>query len=111
MTESTETLIPPANTPAEINIHLGYLRRDILDMKNTTEKSLTAIKEQINDLENHYVNESEFRPIADLAKQNAKDIKTLTEWKDTFNGKLIGFGLGISIATSVITFALTYYLK
>ncbi len=111
MSDPTEATIPPANTPAEINIHLGYLRRDILDMKASTEKSLTEIKGQINALDDHYVSEARFLPIEELAKINAKGLKDLTEWKDTFNGKMIGFGLAISVVSAVVSFALSYFLK
>lgn len=103
--------IPPANTPAEINIHLGYLRRDILSLTATTEKKLGEITNQISKLDDHYISEAEFRPVADETKQMIATLKGLTEWKDTFSGKMIGFGLGISAATSVITFILTYLFK
>ncbi len=111
MPDSPETTIPSANTPAEINIHLGYIRRDILDMKRTTSDSLQEIKTQISDLDDHYVNESQFVPLKESHEQLIIDVRNLTEWKDTFNGKMIGFGIGISVATSVVTFVLTYFLK
>lgn len=106
-----ENLIPPATTPGEINTHLGYLRRDIRILTDSTKEQLEAITAQIKNLDDHYTTESEFRPVADMVKQHEKDIKNLTEWRDTFNGKMIGFGLAISVITSLVTFLLTYFLK
>lgn len=111
MIDSTETAIPIANTPAEVNIHLGYLRRDILDLKVTTQKDLKEIKDQITDLDDSYVKKEQFDPFVESHKQVLIDVRLLTEWKDTFNGKMVGFGVGISVATSAVTFLLTYYLK
>ncbi len=111
MADSNETEIPPANTPGEINIHLGYLRRDILDMKKTTETTLNEIKTQISNLDDHYVSEGRFNPLKESHDQLIIDVRALTEWKDTFSGKMIGFGLGISVATSAVTFFLTYLFK
>ncbi len=106
-----DVTIPAATTPGEINTHLGYLRRDILNLSKETSKRLDEITKQIQTLDDHYISESEFRPTADLAKTTALEMKSLTEWKDTFNGKMIGLGIGISVATSAITFILTYFIK
>jgi len=103
--------IPPANTSAEVNIHLGYLRRDILNLTAQTSKDLGDIKSQISDLDDHYISEAEFGPIRDSVKQNAEDIRRLIEWKDTFNGKMIGFGAAISIITAAVSFFLNNFIK
>lgn len=111
MDENQEPKIPEATTSGEINTHLGYLRRDIYNLTKSTKESLEGITKQIQNLDDHYITETEFRPVADLAKQNAKDIKVLTEWKDTFNGKMIGFGLAISVVTTLLTLAVTAFIK
>lgn len=111
MDEHQEPKIPEATTPGEINTHLGYLRRDIYNLTKSTSEQLKGIREQITNLDDHYITESEFRPVADTVKQQTVDIKSLTEWKDTFNGKMIGFGIGISLMTSLLTLLITYLLK
>lgn len=103
--------IPAANTPTEINIHLGYIRRDIQDMKKASEESFKDIKTQIKDLDNNFISEVQFKPFRESQKILIDDVRTLTEWKDTFTGKMVGFGLGISISTSIATFILTYFIK
>lgn len=109
--EDQEPKIPEATTSGEINTHLGYLRRDIYNLTKSTKESLEGITKQIQNLDDHYITESEFRPIADQVKTNTADIKKMTEWKDTFNGKMIGFGLAISIVTTLLTLAVTAFMK
>ena len=104
-----ETAIPSATTPEGVNIHLGYIRRDLLDMKNQNQKDLKDIKDSINGLGDHYVSEEAFGPVAEQTELNRKDLVAMKEWKDTLNGKLIGFGFGISATTAVITFAITHF--
>lgn len=103
--------LPDAKTPAEVNIHLGYIRRDIQNLQQETKTALDGIAKKIEDLDDHYITESEFRPVAELTKANAAAIKELTEWRDTFNGKLIGFGLAISAVSALLSFALNYFFK
>lgn len=105
-----ETLIPPATTPGEINTHLGYLRRDIKILTDSTKEQLQTITKQIQNLDDHYTTETEFRPFADQVKQNSRDIKVIVEWKDTLNGKILGFGVAISVVTSLLTIGLTYWI-
>ncbi len=103
----SDAVVSDAKTQGEVNVHLGYIRRDIIDMKKDTTEKLQEIKEQITKLDDHYISEAEYKPVRDAVEAHGKEIKSLTEWRDTFNGKIIGFGVAISIATSVLTFALT----
>lgn len=103
--------IPAANTPAEVNIHLGYIRRDILNLQQETTKALENLGRKIDGLDDHYITESEFRPYAKTTEANAAELKLLTEWRDTFNGKMIGIGIAIAAGTSALTFALNYFFK
>lgn len=109
MAEHSDNSIPPANTPAEINIHLGYIRRDILNLQEETRKSIGEVSKQISSLDDHYITESEFRPIANLVKENAMELIKMKEWRDTFNGKMLGFGTAIAFASAVLSFALNYF--
>lgn len=111
MTETKENLIPEANTAGEINTHLSYLRKDIADLKQDNKEQFKVIADQIKDLDDHYITEQEFRPIANAVKENTIQIKLLTEWKDTFTGKMIGFGVAISIASSFMAFLLNHFYK
>jgi hypothetical protein len=101
--------IPAANTPAEVNIHLGYIRRDIQNLQQETTKAIDMLGRKIDGLDDHYVTESEFRPIADQAKASASELKLITEWRDTFNGKMIGLGLAIAAGSALLSFALNYF--
>lgn len=103
--------LPEAKTPSEVKIHLGYIRRDIQNLQQETAKAIDGIGKKIDALDDHYITEAEFRPIADLAKQNAEAIKSLTEWRDTFNGKMIGFGTAIALASTLLSFALNHFIK
>lgn len=111
MEDRSDQPIPTATTPAEVNIHLGYIRRDILNLSTTTEKVLQEIKDSIGKLDDHYVSEQSFQPFAESVVNLEKEVKGLSTWKDTLNGKMIGFGLGISVATSMVTFVLSYFIK
>lgn len=108
MLNEQETVIPAANTPQEVNIHLGYIRRDIHNLSQATTQSIKDLGKKIDELDDHYITEAEFRPVSDMAKASAQEVKQLREWRDTFSGKMIGFGLAISIASSAITFLLNY---
>lgn len=109
--QNLDNLIPPANTPAEINIHLGYIRRDIIQSANVTAEAIKGLKEDIGNLDDHFVSDEAFKPMVDQLNHNTADIGKLKEFRDTLNGKLVGFGVGISAATSVITFALVYFFN
>jgi len=109
MTEHSDNSIPPANTPAEINIHLGYIRRDILNLQEETRKSIGEVSRQISNLDDHYITESEYRPIAETVKSHEIELRALKEWRDTFNGKMLGFGTAIALASTLLSFALNYF--
>lgn len=95
-----ESAIPPANTPAEINIHLGYIRRDILAQGKAMTDGMKGLQEQISALDDHYVSEAAFAPVKDQTEENRKELVALKEWKDNFTGKMIGFAAGISAASA-----------
>lgn len=99
MAEGREEMAPP-QTPQEVGIHIGYLRRDISDMKKQQEGDMKEIKKSLSDLGTHYVSNDIFNPFADLTTTNAKDLSTFKEWKDTLTGKMIGFGSGLSVASA-----------
>lgn len=101
--------LPAANTPAEVNIHLGYIRRDIQNLQQETKSALDGIAKKIEDLDDHYITESEFRPVSDQTKASALELKALTEWRDTFNGKMIGLGIAISFASAALTFIINKF--
>ncbi len=103
--------IPTAQTPAEVNIHLGYIRRDILTLATDTKEAMKKIQESVSSLDDHYVSEASFKPFSEAVQKHEGLIESLVTWKDTLNGKMIGFGLGISVATSVVTFVLSYFIK
>jgi len=73
----TEAPLPPANTQGEVNVHLGYIRRDLLDIKNQNAKDLKEIKDQIGNIGNHYVTQSEFVDIKKTVESNTSDIKDI----------------------------------
>lgn len=110
MMNSTDVDLPPANTPAEVNIHLGYIRRDIRTLTDTTNLALGNLAKKIDELDDHYITESKFRPIADDVKAHDNQLKELTEWRDTFNGKLVGFGCAIAAASTLASFVLNYFV-
>lgn len=88
----TEETIPSAGSLAEVNIHLGYLRRDIQNLS-------TQIAEQ----DSHYINMDEFKPIVETVAKHDKSIEKLEAFSNTLNGKLIGFGLAIGVFVSIAT--------
>lgn len=61
----SEAPVPQANTPGELNIHLGYIRKDLLDIKNQSAKDLKEIKDQITTMVDHFITEQEFAPYKD----------------------------------------------
>lgn len=101
--------IPAAQTPSEVNIHLGYIRRDIQNLQQETKQALEGIGKKIDSLDDHYITESEFRPVSDQTKASALELKALTEWRDTFNGKMIGLGIAISFASAALTFIINKF--
>lgn len=95
-----ESTIPAPQSPAEIAIHIGYLRRDIASIGERYEAGMKEISSRLESLGDHFITEAEFRPVAELAETNQKSISSLKEWKDNLNGKLIGFATGISAASA-----------
>lgn len=104
MNETSEAPIPPANTQGEVNVHLGYIRRDLLDIKNQNAKDLKEIKEQISTIGDHYVTQLEFTDVKELTVSNKEDIKGLY--------KIVYIGLGVVAALQFIApFIITHYWK
>lgn len=103
-----DDVIPPANTPSEVNIHLGYIRRDIRELGTAIAAGLKRVDEQVGGLDDHYVSRAEFSPVAEQTKKNTADLEEIKTFRDNLTGKLFGFGSGISVATAALTFALTY---
>lgn len=86
--------ISAAGSLSEVNIHLGYLRRDIQQLG-------TKIDEQTN----HYINNDEFAPIKDAVDKHERAIVALERYQNTLTGKMIGFGLAMGVAFSIISVA------
>lgn len=103
--------IPSANTPAEVNIHLGYIRRDIQLLQTETKAAIESVAKKIDQLDDHYITETEFRPSAEKVKDHELQLKALTAWRDTFNGKMMGFGAAVALASTLLSFALNYFIK
>lgn len=105
----SDQVIPPANTPAEINIHLGYIRRDILDIKTENARNMQQLKDQIGNL--NFVSEQEFQSLSKMVADHETEIKSLTQSRDTLNGKLIGFAVSAGTFSSIITIIISHYWK
>jgi len=103
----TESTIPPPQTPAEIAIHIGYLRRDIAGIAERQEKDMKELRIALQDLGTHFVSEAEFRPYADQTQANKKDLETLKSWRDNLSGRMVGFAAGISGASALGASVLT----
>lgn len=95
-----EGTIPAPQTPAEIAIHIGYLRRDIAGVSEKQESNFKEIRDAIAGLGDHFVGEQEFRPVADTVEAHSKEITTMRTWKDNLQGRMIGFAAGISAASA-----------
>lgn len=111
MPDHKDEMIPAAQTPAEVNVHLSYIRRDIKVLQDETKNTLANIEKKIDNLDDHYIIESEFQPIVKAVEAHDTALKGLTEWRDTFNGKMAGFSLAIVVASSALSFALNYFLR
>ena len=96
-----ESTIPAPQTPAEIAIHIGYLRRDIAQIGERYESGMKELFTRFETLTDHFITEAEFRPVADQGDSNAKDIKALNSWKDNLQGRMAGFAVGISAASAL----------
>jgi len=92
--------MPPATTPEGVNIHLGYIRRDLLDMKKQSAADLQEIKNSLSALGDHFVSEEAFKPITEAVEAHGKNLKELNTWKDNLQGRMIGFAAGISAASA-----------
>ena len=84
--------IPPAGSLSEVNIHLGYLRRDVQDLGK-----------KIDDQSAHYINVDEFKPVLEQLAKHDRDIEKLLAFANTLTGKLIGFGLAMGAAFAIIS--------
>lgn len=105
MPEQNEIIIPPATTIGELNTHIGYMRVEI--SKATT--AIANIGKKIDDLDDHYTTEQEFRPVADLVAAHDLAIKDLTASRDTLNGKLIALGAIIIILVPIFIAIINHY--
>lgn len=99
MAQADET-IPAPQTPAEIAIHIGYLRRDIAGVSEKQESNFKEIRDAIANLGEHFIGEQEFRPVAETVASHSKEIGTIRTWKDNLQGRMIGFAAGISAASA-----------
>lgn len=102
--------IPSPKTPAEVGIHVGYLRRDISDLKKQQEKDMSDIKKGLADLGAHFVSIDTFTPVAAAVVAQGIVIEDLKTFKDNLTGKLAVGGIGISILSSVAAAILVHWL-
>lgn len=87
--DSQQPPLPPANSPGEVNVHLGYIRRDLFDIKVQNAKDLKDIKDQISSLTDHYVSQLEFNPIKDAVENKLITKEEFEPIKDTVEKKLV----------------------
>lgn len=103
--QQNEIIIPPATTIGELNTHIGYMRVEI----SKATSAIANIGKKIDDLDDHYTTEQEFRPIADLVAAHDVAIKDLISARDTLNGKLIAFGSVFSVIMGFIVVFITHF--
>lgn len=92
--------INPPHTPAEVGIHLSYIRRDVLELKAQQGKDMQELKTSIADLGNHFVTMSDFESVKKTTDNNAVQLKLITTWKDNLSGRMVGFATGLSAASA-----------
>lgn len=101
MADSDDVIPAPTSLP-EVGIHLSYIRRDIRAVGK-------QLEEGFKNLDDHFVSHAEYSPVAQAVAEHTEDIKNLNSFKDTLNGKLIGFGTAISATSAIVTFLISKF--
>lgn len=101
MSDADDVIPAPTSLP-EVGIHLSYIRRDIRKVGQTVEDGFKS-------LDDKFVSHAEFQPVAETVGEHSLSIKSLESSRDNMNGKLIGFGVAISLASGVFTFVITHW--
>lgn len=87
-----QSSISEPQTLREVSVHLEYLRNDIKEVKTL-----------INEQSTHYINIDEFQPVKDMVEKHERTIDTLKAFQNTLAGKMVGFGVAMGVAFSLVS--------
>lgn len=94
-----ESLPPPISDNNDaVSIHLSYIRRDILDIKNTQNESNVEFRKEFTDLKNGFVSRTDFDEHLKADEDHEQRIRVIEKslWK------FLGASSAISAIISLI---------